>query len=452
MMNKDLNIEYISTDVLKPYVNNSRTHSDEQIDQICESIEEFGFTNPILIGENNGIIAGHGRLLAAIKLNLYTVPTIRLTGLSDIQKKAYVIADNSLALNAGWNFELLSLELNELKDLGFDTDLLGFDDDFLKSLDGDLLADISGDSNSKEKLDLKQAFLAPPFSILNSREGWWQDRKRKWKALGIDSGSGRDSGMQRGMNSMARYNSKEDTSMSESDDSIFDPVLCEILYSWFSPKGCQILDPFAGGSVRGIVASKLNRNYIGVDLRAEQIEANLKQRNLVCSNDELQPIWICGDSINIDKLANGVSADLVFSCPPYADLEVYSNNPNDLSNMDYDNFKKAYFEIIKKSCDMLKDNRFACFVVGEVRDKKGNYYNFVGDTIQAFLEAGLSYYNEMILVNVCGTMPMRAATPFKGSRKIGKVHQNVLVFVKGNPKIAAEYCGDVDVYIPNEDN
>lgn len=163
MMNKDLNIEYISTDVLKPYVNNSRTHSDEQIDQICESIEEFGFTNPILIDENNGIIAGHGRLLAAIKLNLYTVPTIRLTGLSDIQKKAYVIADNSLALNAGWNFELLSLELNELKDLGFDIDLLGFDDDFLKILDGDLLADISGDSNSKEKLDLKQAFLAPPF-------------------------------------------------------------------------------------------------------------------------------------------------------------------------------------------------------------------------------------------------------------------------------------------------
>ena len=81
--------------------------------------------------------------------------------------------------------------------------------------------------------------------------------------------------------------------------------------------------------------------------------------------------------------------------------------------MDYDNFKKRILKLSKKSCDMLKDNRFACFVVGEVRDKKGNYYNFVGDTIQAFLEAGLSYYNEMILVNVCGTMPMRAATPLK---------------------------------------
>ena len=110
------------------YVNNSRTHSDEQVAQIASSIKEFGWTNPILVDGKNGIIAGHGRLLAARKLGHKEVPTIELSELTDAQKRAYIIADNKLALNAGWDDEVLKLEIQQLNDLNFDLTLLGFDE------------------------------------------------------------------------------------------------------------------------------------------------------------------------------------------------------------------------------------------------------------------------------------------------------------------------------------
>jgi hypothetical protein len=111
---------------------------------------------------------------------------------------------------------------------------------------------------------------------------------------------------------------------------------------------------------------------------------------------------------------------------------------------------KAYREIIAASCSLLKNDRFACFVVGDVRDKKGNYYNFVGDTVEAFRAAGLSYYNEAILVTAVGSLPIRVGKQFSTSRKLGKTHQNVLVFVKGDGKQAAATCGDVDIVDPAE--
>lgn len=119
---------------LIPYVNNSRTHSDEQVAQIASSIKEFGFTNPVLIDEQGGLIAGHGRVMAAKKLNLTEVPSIVLSGLTEAQKKAYIIADNQLPLNAGWDLDTLKLELETLQELDFDIDLLGFDDEFLNGL------------------------------------------------------------------------------------------------------------------------------------------------------------------------------------------------------------------------------------------------------------------------------------------------------------------------------
>lgn len=230
-----------------------------------------------------------------------------------------------------------------------------------------------------------------------------------------------------------------------SGTSIFDPVLCELAYRWFSPPGGTVLDPFAGGSVRGIVASKLGRQYVGVELRAEQVEANRAQGSEICGDDEHPPAWVCGDSRNIDKHCADVDADMVFSCPPYADLERYSDDPADLSTMDYADFRAAYFEIIAKACARLRPDRFACFVVGEVRDNKGAYIDFVGDTVQAFRDAGLAYYNEAILITAVGSLPIRAGKQFSSSRKLGKTHQNVLVFVKGDGKRAATACGTVEV-------
>ena len=128
---------------LIPYVNNSRTHSDEQVAQIAASIKEFGWTNPILIDGSNGIIAGHGRLMAARKLGHKEVPTIELKDLTETQKKAYIIADNKLALNAGWDNELLMIELEGILADGFELELMGFDPSELdnKTIDYDILDD-----------------------------------------------------------------------------------------------------------------------------------------------------------------------------------------------------------------------------------------------------------------------------------------------------------------------
>ena len=155
-----LELEFLSLESLIPYARNSRTHSDEQVAQIAGSIKEFGFTNPVLIGGENDIIAGHGRVLAARKLALKEVPCIRLGHLSDIQKRAYVIADNQLALNAGWNEELLGLELSELRTENFDLGLVGFDAEaierFLVGEDGETgssseQGEGSGDSDAYTK-------------------------------------------------------------------------------------------------------------------------------------------------------------------------------------------------------------------------------------------------------------------------------------------------------------
>ena len=434
-----MQIEQIQLATLIPYINNSRTHSDEQVAQIAASIKEFGFNNPILVDKDSGIIAGHGRLQAARKLGLTEVPCVRLEHLTETQRKAYIIADNRLALNAGWDNELLSLELSELLKDDFDLDLLGFEADELDALLGN---EEEGEEPEKEKGNLSDRFLVPPFSVLNAREGWWQDRKRAWLALGIKSEEGRDIAPTRFSKNTPEYMQGRGNN---EGGSIFDSVLCELAYVWFSPLGGIVLDPFAGGSVRGIVASKLGRQYIGHELRQEQVAANQQQGSEICGDDAAPPAWICGDSRNIDQTCADVKADLVFSCPPYADLEVYSDDPKDLSTLGYEQFREAYFEIIKKACALLKPDRFACFVVGEVRDKKGNYYDFVGDTIKAFRAAGLEYYNEAILVTAVGSLPIRAGKQFSASRKLGKTHQNVLVFVKGDGKRAAKACGDVQI-------
>lgn len=233
-----------------------------------------------------------------------------------------------------------------------------------------------------------------------------------------------------------------EASAATSGTSIFDPVLCELAYRWFCPAGGTVLDPFAGGSVRGVVASKLGFPYVGIELRPEQVEANRAQAEAIC--EAPTPLWHVGDAREIETHADGTEADFLFSCPPFADLEVYSDDPNDLSTLGYEEFREAYFEIVGATCRMLRDDRFACFVVGEVRDRRGAYYGFVPDTIEAFRLAGLDFYNEIILVTAAGSLPIRAGKQFTSTRKIGKTHQNVLIFAKGNPKAAAAAIGEVE--------
>lgn len=280
--------------------------------------------------------------------------------------------------------------------------------------------DLFGNPIIKDEL-LRDKFIEPPFSILDTKSANWQRRKKQWNRLGIKSEVGRDAKVIN-MDTMAKEkNSAEYVS-------IFDPALCEVLYHWFCPNGGTILDPFAGGSVRGIVANYLGYKYTGVDIRQEQIDSNrLQGLDILPINN--QPNWYVGDSNMVLDGMKYHQYDFVFSCPPYADLEVYSELVGDISNMPYDDFMNAYESIISKSCSLLKPNGYACFVVGEVRDKHGNYIGFVPDTIRAFQKCGMKYYNEAILLNAVASASMRANGNMK-SQKLVKIHQNVLIFKK----------------------
>jgi len=207
MTNPADKVERWAIDRLVPYARNARTHSDEQISQIAASIKEWGWTTPVLVDEQGGIIAGHGRTLAAQRLKMTEVPVMVAKGWSDAKKRAYVLADNRLALNAGWDNEMLALELAEIGELGFDLDLIGFN-----QIELDELFD-KKEEEPKEGTgagSLAGRFLIPPFSVLNAREGWWQDRKRAWIALGIKSEEGRGGGeYERNATAFGFYNEEQ---------------------------------------------------------------------------------------------------------------------------------------------------------------------------------------------------------------------------------------------------
>lgn len=288
-------------------------------------------------------------------------------------------------------------------------------------------------------------FIYPPFSVFNAQTGWWQQRKRAWLKLGLASERGRKADLLDGFgDALERWNKSkghpEQKLPGWASLSVFDPVLAELCYAWFCPpQGC-VFDPFAGGSVRGIVASMMERPYVGIDLRSEQVEENRRQAAAICTQP--MPDWRVGDAVSIYNVWRG-SADFILTCPPYGDLERYSSDPRDLSNMPYDIFIGAFRAAMKAAAGRLKDNRFACVVVGDFRDKKGIYRGFVKDTIVACEDAGLLFYNDAVLLTAGGTLPMRTRGAFEASRKLGKGHQNVLVFVKGDPKSARKELGDV---------
>ena len=282
-----------------------------------------------------------------------------------------------------------------------------------------------------EKNELKSKFIVPPFSILDMASGDWQNRKNRWIKLGIKGVVGRDSkAIISGTDNYRTIKDKAEYDNRENYVSIFDPVLCEIMYRWFVPAEGSILDPFAGGSVRGIVSSFLDYNYTGVELRDEQVYSNMGQAEEIVPNN--LPKYLIGDSNKVLETIDR-KFDFLFSCPPYYDLEIYSDYNGDLSNMSHKDFEFYYESIIRKSCLLLKDNRFACFVVGNVRDNNGFMKDLVGLTIRLFEKYGLQFYNDIVLRQPIASASMRADKNMK-YRKTVKVHQNVLVFCKGNPK------------------
>ena len=441
---------------------NFNRHNDEGMELIEKSMEKVGWFGAMTVSADDKIPDGNARHEIACRVFEDAEPIV-----VESDGKRPVIVRRTDIVSGTKEFHELALLANTTarKNIDLDLDLIQeiavdvFDIDVVElGVDFSDILDLggAGKSDTGKVGSLNERFIVQPFSILDCKSGKWQERKNAWLALGIKSEIGRDENLTFSSSAQTpriyevRNKLREKTGSDPSWDdvfayckanniplqegtSIFDPVLCELIYRWFNVLNGTVLDPFAGGSVRGIVAAKLKMPYNGVDLREEQIQANYKNAKEIIEEGYM-PCWACGDSVNIDKLFVRDKYDLVFSCPPYADLEVYSDDPRDLSNMDYDDFIKKYREIINKTCSLLNDNRFAVFVVGEVRDKTGVYYNFVADTINAFRDAGLSYYNEMILATQIGSAAVRTPRQFNASRKVGKIHQNVLVFYKGDVK------------------
>lgn len=298
---------------------------------------------------------------------------------------------------------------------------------------------------------LRDRFGWPPFSVLNTISFDWQRRKDEWETIIEDSTIGRDT---KRFNATPTniFSSRGESAKKAESISSFDPYLCELMYRWFSFPGAKILDPFAGGNVRGTVAAVLGREYYGIDLSAEQVLANhehfekMKGKYTNISGDAW---WIASDSAKFLPETKSNEFDMVLTCPPYYNLEVYTKDPRDLSRQpSYADFLHKYSSILKESARCLKDNSFFVIVVSEIRADAHNisnsqYLGLVPDTIKILQDSGLSYYNEIILMNNIGSLPVRAPKFFDRTRKIGRHHQNILVFYKGDLANIEEKFGKV---------
>lgn len=390
-----------------------------------------------------------------------TAPVIRASELTEDEQREFIIKDN---VGFGeWDMEALANEWD-----AEDLDAWGVDV-WQTSEDGgsgDGTGDGGGD-NEQQNATLNDRFVVPPFSILDTRKGYWQARKKLWREQIGDMGESRNDKLitspeikykdlyQRTRKhreelgvSFKEYIEKyvpaevlehEASKVLSKGVSLFDPVLSEAMCKWFTPyEGAKIFDCFAGDTYKGLVFAMCGFSFRGVELRQEQVDIN----NRVLEGRGLDIEYICDDGQNVAKHFEPESQDMLFSCPPYYDLEVYSKDERDASNQGtYEEFIAILDKAFKAALTCLKPNRFAVVVVGDVRDKKtGFYYGFADDVKRIFKEGGASLYNEIILVETGASTALRASR-YMESRKVAKMHQNVLVFYKGDPK-------DIRTYFP----
>ena len=422
-------VEMWDIDKPKAYDTNPRQIGVDSVVKTAMSIKKYGWRQPIVVDEKNIIIAGHTRLMAGQYLKQKEVPVHVAEGLSEEEKQGYRIADNRTGLESQWDFPLLTEEFKKLNEADYDLKLTGFDKKEIDELLNFEITDPFKNYEEGEKGNLEKKFLVPPFSVLDTRQGYWQDRKEYWNNLIGDIGQSRENTLVKEKSIMENIGSV----------SILDAVLAELICLWFGKKDFHAFDCFAGDSVFGFVAGSSGLTFTGIELRHEQAEINNKR----VKDANLSAKYICDDGKNMDKYIKDESVDLFFSCPPYADLEVYSDLPDDLSNMSHEDFFHVYKECLTKSYSKLKNNRFAVITTSEVRSKKGNYISLVPKTIDIMVNAGYKFWNEMILVNSAGTLPLRATKAMQANRKIGRMHQNVLVFYKGNSKEIKNEFGDI---------
>ena len=233
----------------------------------------------------------------------------------------------------------------------------------------------TSEKKAKPRKTLAEKFRAPWFTILDAKKGYWQNQKRAWEMLGIEGDKGR--GNHRSQPTTLG------TAKNLPGTSVFDPVLAELIYQWFCPQFGRVLDPFAGESVKGIVAAKQGLDYTGIEVRPEQVAENRKQAKKV----GVSPTWHCGSSAKLsDYVPNKKTFDLIFTSPPYWNLEEYNGGPEDLScAKTYQDFITRYKDICRQAVARLKPNRFVVVKVGDFRPRKTDFQcNFLGDNLACF--------------------------------------------------------------------
>lgn len=399
-----------------------------------------------------------------------TATVIKASDLSEQEQREFIIKDN---VGYGeWDMDALANEWDaeELEDWGVDSwDGAGWDE-------GGEGGDGSGNSEPANA-SLNERFIVPPFSILDTRKGYWQARKKMWREQIGDMGESRNDKLMKSPEmkykdlyrrtrkhreelglSFKEYIDRyvpaevlehEASTVLSKGVSLFDPVLSETMCKWFTPaEGSKIFDCFAGDTNKGLVFAMCGHSFRGVELRQEQVDIN----NRVLEGRGLDIEYICDDGQNVAKHFEPESQDLLFSCPPYYNLEIYSDDPKDASNQDtYEDFIKILDKAFKAALGCLKQNRFAVIVVGDVRNKaNGFYYDFCGDIKRIFREAGAYLYNEIVLVETGASTALRASR-YMESRKVAKMHQNVLVLYKGDVKDIKVNFPKID-YTPEEES
>lgn len=386
-------------------VDNPRKISKDKLDKLKTSIKEFPemlTLRPIVVDEQMVVLGGNMRLFALAEMGVDEVNYIQVGDLSPEQKKEFIIKDNLGYGEWEWDTLLTQWDTDLLLDWGLDIPEFALEE--------------SEDKVVEAHKKLQDTFIVPPFSILDTRQGYWMDRKKHWRTLIGDDGESREQLLDEG----------GIVSTLNNGTSLFDPVLMELVVRWFNIEGGNICDPFAGGYEKAFVAHKLGSYYTGIELRQEQVNINLDRITIDMGK------YVCDDGQNVGNHIPLNSQDLLFSCPPYFDLEIYSDLPNDASNQGtYEDFLHILDVAFTDAINCLKDNRFAVIVVGDIRMPDGFYYDFITDIKNIFINNGMGLYNEMILVEPIGTLPQRVAR-YMVNRKIGKCHQNVLVFYKGD--------------------
>lgn len=408
------------------------------IPAIAESLAINGQYRPIVVQlSTRFVLAGNHTAEAARRLGWTEIVGV-WADVDDDEALRILLADNRTADLATYDQAALDailagIEADQLAGSGWE-----FRDD------GSSVAGAVADP--EDRPTLADRFLVPPFSVLDARSGVWQERKRRWLGLGIRSELGRDvdlTGLRQLAEASAAYDGKPVSDAPWTwGTSVFDPVLCELAYRWWCPPGGRVLDPYAGGSVRGIVASHLGRSYLGFDLSLAQVEANRAQLHLAAAP---LPEWRVGDAGALLSDVSPGSFDFVFTCPPYFDLERYSDDPADLSNLSWDEFGERITGHLALAFRALADDRYAAVVIGDLRGSDHHLRGLPSLLAAAAREVGFTVENEAVLLTALTTVPMRTARAFEASRVLGRCHQMVAVFVKGDYRRAVAACGPVDV-------